>query len=101
RFGAITEFNFNMNQVKFTLSNKDDLMKFVESVKGKNKFDFEVKDRIREVGANLLKIAYLLAFHKFGYGLIMQPQYNFIRAQINKPYEVILDNHGLVYFSKD
>jgi len=101
RFGAITEFDFNKNEVKFTMSNKDDLMRFVDSVKDKKEFNFEVKDRTREVGANILKIAYLLAFHKFGYGLIMHPQYNFIRAQINNPYEEILDNHGVVHFSKD
>ncbi|MCD9019157.1 HNH endonuclease [Parachryseolinea silvisoli] len=99
KFGAITEFDFNTNTIKFTLSNNDDLTKFIESFKGKNQFNFEVKDKTKAVGTNLLKIAYLLAFHKFGYGLIMQPQYNFIRAQIQSPYETILDNHGVVHFN--
>ena len=99
KFGTITEFDFNTNVFKFTLSNSDDLTKFVELTKGKNQFNLEIKDKTKAVGTNLLKIAYLLAFHKFGYGLIMQPQYNVIREQILNPYETILDNHGVVHFN--
>lgn len=101
KFGAITEFDFAKSEVKFVLSNEEDLSKFVESIRGKSQFNFVVKDKTKAVGTNLMKMAYLLAFNKFGYGLIMQPQYNFIRAQINKPYETLLGNHGILLINDD
>ena len=100
RFGAMTQFDFEKNELQLKFGNNEDLLKFIESIRGENEFKFEVKDKTKAVGVNILKMAYLLAFHKFGYGLIMQPQYNFIREQIKNPYQNVLDNYGLIYFNE-
>jgi hypothetical protein len=91
KLGAVTEFNFTTDMIRVDFSNKNDLLKFAETAKNKNKINFEVKDKTKAVGTNLMKVAYLLAFHKFGYGLILHPQYNFIREQFKLPYENVID----------
>jgi len=45
---------------------------------------------------NLVRIAYLLLFSTFGYGLIFHPNYIMLRKQLHNPKSEILPNWGLV-----
>lgn len=99
RFGARTIYDVAKKDFTFLLSSEADLLKFIESQNGKA-FDVEIKDKSKGVGVNLLKIAYLLAFNKFGYGIILHPQYNFIRRQIKEPYAKVLDHNGIFIFKE-
>lgn len=47
------------------------------------------------VNAALLKIAYLLAFHKFGHLFILNPNYDNVRAQILDPRKRVLPTKGV------
>jgi len=56
------------------------------------KFNFKARERglNRNAEVNMLRIAYLLAFAKFGYGFIINPNLYKIREQILNPNEDIL-----------
>ena len=48
-----------------------------------------------------LRIAYLMAFEKFGYGFIMNANQHEIRRQILNPLETIVDNLGIINITQD
>lgn len=85
----LMEFLFNDGEIEV-------LNKLIASTKETNGFQFDYVDDTIDSGGNLLKIAYLLAFHKFGYGLIFHPGYNVIRKHILNPNEHRITNFGSV-----
>lgn len=61
------------------------------------KIDVKVKGgKPIKIQIALLRIAYLLAFEKFGYGYIMNASLNQVREQILQPSKVLMDNFGIV-----
>ena len=98
RFGATTIYDVAKKDFTFLLSSEADLLKFIKSQNGKA-FDVEIKDKSKGVGVNLLKMAYLLAFNKLGYGIILHPQYNLIRRQVKEPYAKVLGHNGIFIFN--
>ncbi|MGC3948004.1 MAG: hypothetical protein QM762_26430 [Chryseolinea sp.] len=89
-------FGYNAEQEKYELDflDKADLLQFVALVKVGHKFTVCGNNPMPAHGGVLLKIAYLLAFSKFGYGLIMHAAYDIIRRHIKRPHEGEINNFG-------
>lgn len=95
---AILTVNFQTNLLEFMFNDREvgTLDKLIAAAKETNGFKFDYVDDTIDSGGNLLKIAYLLAFNKFGYGLIFHPGYNVIRQHILNPKEHVITNFGSV-----
>jgi hypothetical protein len=95
KIGAEVHINIDDRKIFYELPNQEiklDLKKFLETTESTNTI---VKDGSKLIKADLLRIAYLLAFDKFGHRLILSEEYKLIREQINNPFKDIIPSFGM------
>ena len=86
-FLASTTF---LKEIKSPLSNSEDFCRVESKWELNFKIQLPIKSNERFAEIALLKIAYLYAFQKFGYGFIINPYLTKVREQILNPEKEIL-----------